>query len=406
MQVAAQVLRNGLAAGVGFVLMLLNGGALAQEGQSETGIVLGSFLLLPSFTLGAEYNDNIFAEETDERADLFFTASPAVSLQSDWGRHALGVYAAAVVNRYLDNTREDNENFSLTMDGRVDVTRDTNIFAGAGIELLHEDRGSPDDVNGEVPTEFSVAGAQIGVLQNWARVSARADARVRQFDYDDVPAAGAVINNDDRDRTEFEGSLRGAYEILPGYEAFIEGRLISRNYDDPVDDAGFQRDSDGYNVNAGVAIDITGLVFGDFFAGYWSQDYEDPSFGASDSLSLGADINWNVTPLTTLRLGVARSIEETTLVGAASFTATRISLSADHELLRNLLLNADVTGTRNDYENIERTDDIVSLSVGVTYLMSRYVHLSAGYSFAMRDSDAAGFDYDRNSVIIRVRLQF
>ena len=197
-----------------------------------------------------------------------------------------------------------------------------------------------------------------------------------------------------------------AYEIQPDYEAFLQGAYQLTNYDEVQDDNGFDRDSHRYEVVAGVSIDITNLLSGEFFAGFFTEDFDDSRFGSNDSYALGADFTWNVTPLTTVKLGASRRPEETTVDNASSVETTEVHLSADHELLRSLLLNAAASYQRDEFEGTSRDDDTIKVGVGATYLVNRYVHLNVSYNFTTRDSDAAGESYDRNAARIEVRFQY
>jgi hypothetical protein len=367
---------------------------------------MGSFLLYPQFTLGTSYNDNIFAEDDNPESDVIFTATPQISLQSDWGRHALSATASATAYRYLDNHTENAEDYALTTNGRLDVTGDTSLFGGAGVQFLHEERGSPEDVGGEEPTEFSILGGQLGLNQGFNRLTLTALGRARHLDYDDVPAAGFIINNDDRDRMEYDARLRASYDFRPGYVLFVEALADMRDYDDKFDDSGFERSSVGYGANAGFSMALTDLIFAELFGGYRIQDYDDPRFDNANLPSLGVDFTWNLTPLTTDTAGASRAIEETTVADAAGFTRTQASLGVDHELLRTVILSASVTGGRNDYDGISREDDLLTVGTGVTYLMNRYFHVNADYAFTRRDSTERDRDYTRNVFRVQGRLQF
>jgi hypothetical protein len=330
-----------------------------------------------------------------------------VGVNSDWSNHALGLDASAQILRYANSTSEDVENYTVTTRGRLDIRRDSNLYATAGFQRHHEDRGSPDDVNGAEPTEFMIGLGQIGFFQRFNRLSARLQGGARRINFDDVPTEGTgEINNDDRDRTEYDTSLRLAYEFQVGYQAFVQGSYDVTNYDDPRDDNGFERDSKGYQVVGGLSLDLTDLIIGEFFAGYFSEDFDDPEFADNSSYALGADFTWSVTPLTTTRFGVSRTVEETTVADASSTTSTNVSLSVGHNLLRNLVLNAGASYQRNDFKGTSRNDDTISVKAGATYLMNRYVHVTAGYQFTTRDSNAAGESYDQNVAKIDVRFQY
>ena len=67
-------------------------------------------------------------------------------------------------------------------------------------------------------------------------------------------------------------------------------------------------------------------------------------------------MTWNVTTLTTLNARLARVIQDTTQAGSPAILRTTGGLSADHELLRNVILTSALTITNDDYEDSNRSD--------------------------------------------------
>lgn len=370
------------------------------------GVRAGGFLVYPSVTLSEAYNDNIFATQTDTKDDFITTVTPEVRANSDWNVHSLQFQASGTVDRHATNSAEDTEEFTVGTNGRLDIRRDTNATAGLQYQSLTEDRGSPDDVNGSEPTEYTLGTANAGFFNRWNRVSLNAGARVRQYDYDDVPtSAGATINNDDRDRDEYRLSLRGGYQIQENYEAFLEGVVSRADYDADVDDNGINRDSDGYEFRAGARIDFTGLVFGDFYASYITRDYDDPTLTNFDGVGAGADMTWNVTQLTTVTGTVSRQVAETTLASASGNLRTNLAGRVDHELLRNLILSGRLGVSRDEFEGTTREDDYLRGMLQARYMMNRNLYFTLRYEYTDRDSSSANADYDRNIVFLRLRAQ-
>ncbi len=382
----------------------------ARPELDPLGQRVGSFLVYPSFTAQGVVDDNIFRDDSDTKTDLIGRLRPGLRVRSDWSRHELIFNADADIGIYLDNTSENYEDARVGTAGRLDI--DGNTFAGGGINFqkLHEDRGSPDDVGGRNPTEFFVLSGNAELFRQFGRFNGTFDVEAERIDFDDASgiAGGVVrtINNDDRDRTIVTVTGRAGYEIAPEYEAFLSGSGNWRIRDTTPDDAGFNRNSDGFSVDAGVSLDLGGLLFGDVFFGYKKQEFDDTQLSAVEGPDFGADLTWNVTPLTTIVGSASRTIRETTIRGASGFFATRGSLSVDHELLRNLLILLDGSFQNNDYEGITRSDDIFSARAEARYLINRHAYLSGSYRFRRRDSDAVGQDFTNNVGLVSVRVQY
>lgn len=369
------------------------------------GIRAGSFLVFPSVEISEAYNDNIFATQTDNKDDFITTILPAIRAQSDWNNHSLSFNASSTIDRYATNDREDTEEFSVGTNGRLDIRRDTNVSAGLNFNSLTEERGSPDDANGLEPTEFTRADATAGFFNRWNRVSLTANGRVRQFDFDDVATSTGTTNNDDRDRDEYRLSVRAGYEIQPQYGAFVEAILTSIDYDQQTDDNGLRRDNDGVELRAGARLDLTGLLFGDVYAGFINRDYDDAALASVEEVTAGVDLTWNATPLTTVVGTLNRSVSETTLASASGNLSTSAALRVDHELLRNLILTGRLGLSRDEFEGTTREDDYLRGALQARYLLNRNFHLSLRYEYTDRDSSTAGADYDRNIVFLRLRAQ-
>jgi len=117
-------------------------------------------------------------------------------------------------------------------------------------------------------------------------------------------------------------------------------------------------------------------------------------------------MTWNVTTLTTLNARAARTIQDTTQAGSPAILRTSGGLSADHELLRNLILTAAVTVTHDNYEDSNREDNYYISGVGARYLMNRNFYGTLGYQLVRRTTD--GSDSTANSFwqnLVRVGIE-
>ena len=120
----------------------------------------------------------------------------------------------------------------------------------------------------------------------------------------------------------------------------MTGNKIS--YVDNVDDIGFDRDSHGLEIVGGSNFDFGGTVFGSLFAGAAKQRYGDANLRNITSAIFGGNVDWNIATLTTLNANATQSVQETTSGNASGFLSSSAGIRADHELLRNMLLNVNL----------------------------------------------------------------
>lgn len=370
------------------------------------GVRAGGFIVYPDLTFVQMYDDNIFSQQSNTTSDFIAIVSPQVQVKSDWSNNELDFSARGDIGRYFSKGSENYDDLLFETVGRYDISRDSNFFGGASYAQRHEDRGSPDDVRGVTPTVFHTVTPNIGFFKKFGRFKVRLRGDLRQLSFDNVKTStGSIINNHDRNRKEWRATGAVAYEIVPAYDAFARFTYSKINYLDSFDDSGINRDSHGYGLVVGTAVDITGVIFGNVFAGYRKQLYTDTVLPTISGPSYGADLTWNVTGLTTLKFLVNRGIEETTLAGGSGFFATRIGGSVDHELLRNFLLNANGSVQFNSYRGISRDDTVYRAAASGRYLLNRNLYVSLAYEFIKRESSISGQNFTVNTFLIRLETQ-
>lgn len=380
-----------------------------RPGYDAVGVRAGAFTVFPEASVTGTFSDNIYATDTNTESDFITTLAARVSAVSTWSRHSLNLRAGLAQQLYADNTDEDRLDWDAGANGRIDITRSTNISGGLSFAQLHEDRGAPNAPGGAAePAEYTVFEGNVSLNHRFNRVTSRIGATYADYDYDDVPAVGggAPIDQDVRDREEFTQLLRLGYDVSPDTNVYIQGTLNQREYDQKPPVVALNRDSDGYAVVAGADFRLTNLAQGGVYAGYQTQDYDDPTLPEIDGVAFGANVDWFVTPLTTVRFEAASAIEETIAAGASGFTDNSAGVRIDHELMRNVILGANASFANQNYEGIARDDDVTRAGLSVDYLLNRNLSLRVGYDFTDRDSSVAGLDYTRNRVGLTVNAGF
>jgi hypothetical protein len=89
-----------------------------------------------------------------------------------------------------------------------------------------------------------------------------------------------------------------------------------------------------------------------------------------------------------------RSIAETGLTTTAGAEQSTLSVRVDHELRRNVIVSAALSGGSRDYQGIDRQDDLRRGELSVRYLVNRRAELRAGYVVESQSSGGAARDRD------------
>lgn len=368
---------------------------------------LGGFLVSPSVTAEGEYNDNIYATETDAVDDKILRVQPSVTARSNWGRHALNGFARANVAEYLDNDQESATDWIFGGTGRYDVVRGGGLQAGASYEKTTESRtssGSRSDLAG--PNRFEAARVFVGASRGFSRLrlSAQGNYRSQRFDDNRERDTGAVVSQAFRDRDIYVAAGRAEYAISPDSSVFFTASANKRN---GAGDQAAQRDSDGYDVAVGMNFDLGGLARGEVSVGYLDQNY-DPQFSSVNGLSARGQVEYFPTQLITITGTLERGVEDSPVAEAAGYLATSSLLQVDYEMLRNFIVTASASYGNDDYAGIDRRDKRWGAALAGNYLVSRTIGLTARFQHYDQESTGldAGRTYNVNSLALGLTYRF
>ncbi|WP_448189907.1 outer membrane beta-barrel protein [Azospirillum sp. sgz301742] len=386
----------------------------------QLGVRAGSFLILPRIEAGESYNSNTFLTENRAKGDWTFVTRPSLDIRSDFSNHALNLHADGDLGWHHRYSSEDYKDYRLDANGRYDIARETQLSGDVFHRRLHEGRSDPDVfTQGQgtfgigsyaEPVTYYVSGGEAVLSQGFNRIRTRLSATAAYYSYNDVAVIGGPkASLADRDRWEYGTALRVGYDLGTGVQPFVQGTYTRTDYRLSADFAGRNRDANGWELVAGSTFDLTGLITGEAYAGYLTKTYNDPRLEDFGGLALGGQLNWAVTQLTTISGRASRTVNESDLSQggrlASSYVRTIAALGVDHELLRNLLLNARLQWRQDDFHGVDRTDNVYTAGAGATYLINRNFYLTGGYTYETRKSNVTGLDYKDNLIFLRVGAQ-
>jgi hypothetical protein len=368
---------------------------------------VGGFILYSDLSVQETYNSNVFYTPSGPKGDFITAINPSVDLKSNWNVHALNFHGDIDEVIYSKYTQNDFFDYTLGGDGRLDVYNDARIFAGAGYAVRHLPLYSPNNIPGtQSPVQYSDTSANLAGEKEFNRLSFRLDTNFDRYDYKDAiitPQAGGGVSRQSLENYDEEKiGLKTGYELVPGRQVYLLTAGDFRNYDNSSDLFGFNRTSSGYTVAVGTKYDITGVTFIDGYIGYRRQSYDDRRLSNMSGPAAGLQVTWNVTRLTTVTGSVTRDIQETILQNSSGYFATLAQVKVDHELLRNLLLNASIGYENDDFNGISRTDNYYLAGFGAKYLVNHNFWISGGYNFAHRDSNVSGTNFDDHIITARI----
>lgn len=378
------------------------------------GYRFGQFMLYPRISAGLLANSNVYATATNPKSDFVARFSPGLNIQygklpTSFSAGTPGFSAdldlGADLYRYREFSSENRTDAHGRLKTHWDIANDLKVDTTAEIARKHEERGEASSPrNAAEPVPYLDIRGDTTVTKTFGRFGVAVNGAVRRMSYEDVDAVdGSVLDQSSRSGTIVSTFVRPYYEFSPGYQFFLRAAANSRGY---AGEGVLNRDSDGYNMTAGLVFTMTPLISGSIEAGYLSQSYDNPAIAPVSGASFKAEALWLATPLLTVRAGAERRVAETVSPDFDSRLDTDFLVRADYELLRNLTLFAGATYSHQKFEGLQsRTDDVTKLSLGGRYLLNRTWSLDGRYDFIQRDSNLEAFTFDQHVVMFNVTAQ-
>lgn len=363
------------------------------------GILLGSFVLHPRLAVDVEHDDNIFRTETNRVSDWVFRVRPGLTLDSDWDQHALQFYAQAELARYASNGSENYEAFQIGTRGRFDINDELAINGEAEFSRIHLPRGQPGSVGGGIQSTVHQITTGVSISYNGDPIYARVGPRFQRVMY--VEGDGGINQN----YNIYEIAGRIGYKITPELSVFIDPSYQWVRYDRTVDPFGFQRNSEGFDIRAGVAYDITRTITAELGLGYFRRKFSDPRLAPISGLSALARLYWNPTDTISIELEGKRGVTEyrTAVGGIASGNAinTGAQVRVGFLPIDQLLLDAGFAWNQYDYTGpLSRTDNYYTFDIGAKYYIIPQIFVGPRYIHERRTSSTAGFNYRDNRFML------
>ncbi len=381
---------------------------------SPIGGRLGSFFLYPRVDASVQYTDNLRGTPTDKISDEILDVRPSVDLVSGWSRNLLDLRAYYDHDFHAHTSSENYSQFGAAALTRLDFARATHLQINASADRLIESRTDINSPNGTIdsnyattsPIRYTNLALSANLSQAFNRLTVIGNAGVNRQKFDDATLLnGQPLDQQFRNNTLFDAYLEGRYALggSTSIIAHIERSEISYDENELV---GFDRNSVSYTAQLGVGLQISQLVKGDIRVGYFTQNNRDPRFLDSSGVGFSANLVYNITPTTTIRVYADRSVQPSGSIVTSGNVVSTGALTVEHEFLRNLTGSAYARyssidpqatvnlGTGQEYEG----------RLGATYYLSRRFRFNASLDHYSRRGVFGNLDVNAASLGVAVTL--
>ncbi|HUN50666.1 MAG TPA: outer membrane beta-barrel protein, partial [Candidatus Sulfotelmatobacter sp.] len=374
---------------------------LPRPDYDQPGIAVGSFLVLPSASEVATYDDNIFASEQSRAGDFVNTTNESIAAASQWSRHSLSGRLYSAQQAYASHGSENANTYGAEGSGRLDITGQSFLQLDGSFVQQPEQRGALQaSTNLATRPVFNTTTGRLTYDQSFNYWEERAQASVQDVDF-------ITGGNEFRDGSVYTVRNRVVFKLSEELGAFIEGSNAWQDWDlNPS-----QRNSDNLTGLIGISAQIPTVIQGELGIGVLRESYSNSAFKPLVTPALTGSLTWNILPLTSIVASAQRTVVGTeTFCNAATgicqissgastpvvtafssqrntFQSTGGQIGVQHEFWHNILGEANVAYEHDVFDFNGLVDDTYVLSGDVHYLLNRYSEIDFNFAHTQRTAN-------------------
>jgi len=167
----------------------------------------------------------------------------------------------------------------------------------------------------------------------------------------------------------------------------------------------YARNSDGSTIKVGSEFELSRQLVGEASIGFLERRYADAAFPTIRAPLIDATLTYFANPLTTLKLNVVTTVDESVLPGVAGALRRDFGMRIDHAFRRWLVGTVTLGYGTDNYEGSDREDDRYTIAAAMIYKLTRELHFKAEARREWLKSTVEGQDYTTNIFTVGLRLQ-
>jgi len=363
----------------------------ARPDYEAIGVPLGGFMVFPTIKAQLGSSDNVYQTADNRVSDGFVMISPKVKIASNWAVNSLVFEASGNFKRFFKETPRNENGWVTGLSGKFSIDPEKTVGFTVRTQRYYESQFTGAAQNNiSTPVRAQASTAALSAETRMARVRGVLAGDFTHVNF--LPAIsrlGAIVNQDDRDRDigRVVGHLE--YGLTPQVGVFVEGAGTFTGYRTPLATGLANRNSGEGRFVAGLSLDLAAKIRGSVSVGYLNRNYRSPLYSDVSGLTLNAKAEYFPSQLTTVSLSARREVEDAIFAGTGGYFNTGATLRVDHELLRNLILNAAADYERDTYRGVVAKATIIRATAGAEYFVNNLFGLNGSVYYARRRSDAA-----------------
>lgn len=361
------------------------------------GIRAGAWMFNPAVTAGAFYDSNVFSSSTGQENDLAARLGASLHAQSLWERHGIDLQASTRSTLYRKNSGLNQTDATLKGMGHLDIDHATRLLTSFEVSYLHEAVGSlSSPFNAIEPTPYSLLSGDVTLRREFGRFTGSIGARVDSYDFGSTVAQnGTTIDQDSRDGQIYTAHGRIDYAFTEKLALFTSLEGNTRRLRGTPEQS---LSSDGYRTLAGIDVELSHLIKGEFGAGYMEQRFEDPTIGSIQGPAYRAMLTWSPSRRLDIYFNAEQIVTTASDTSLTAVLANALQVGFDYEFRPNVILSTAGTYEKDNFKGQPRDDNVYIVDAQLKYLLNNITSLAFRYRYKRRDSNLPDFSFDKHQI--------
>ena len=360
-----------------------------------------SILFIPTLQLKEAYDDNLHADERNEKSSWITTVAPSFSLAGKGNKSSYLLNYTTSSDTFHSSQKDNNTDHIFTADSELEFNARNRLKLSAGYRDIEETATQNQNQENDQYNSKNIGGVYTYGART-ARAQIDLGAKYDELRYDN---SNNLNSDQERDSTALRGTFY--YRVAPATRLLLEARHTDYDYLSDTDSS-----STNIDLLTGITWEATAKTSGSIKIGRGQKDYDNSS---KDSASTGMweiGATWKPRTYSTFTLSTRRAFDEgsnsVSTIGDGTDTTVRdtnddsavklqsTTLAWKHYWVKRLYSDLSYTRMDLDYQDTNREDKYNNINLGLTYEMRRWLDIGIGYKYSENDSDAASESYERN----------
>lgn len=368
---------------------------------------LGYFDIVPTITMGASRDDNVFRQPENEVDTTIWTVAPSLQALIQNGTSIYSLQADLFSGTYADSPEDNYTDWQIGATVQKQLTSNSLIDLFASSLQTHENRGTGFSEGSNITEETSDyevqnygLGYSYGAPESKGRL--RLDLSYTDTSYDQASTGTAALA---RDNQSFGIETTFTLSALQHSDFLFQYRYRDIDYTQDSLELQGSQDSKEYYALLGMQWEAGSTLSGNLMVGRGEKKYASPARPDESIPSWSLMIDWSPYSYSSFSFTADKTFTEANATGNSIVNQT-YGLTWGHAWSGRFSSSLGFTRADQRIGGVDRQDKTDSISVGLNYAFRRWIDFNLSYTNNVRDSDDALFAYTQQVISLGIQASF